>query len=179
MSLSPIDFFHASATGPRWRRRLLTPPAFLVFLAVVLAPVWAGLATDRALALPPLFPGPLGVALGAAALALGVPLVGWCVALFVRHRGTPVPVNPPRELVVTGPYAWSRNPMVTGVQAILFGVGFLLHSMGIALLWVPGFWALMALELKLVEEPELERRFGEAYRAYRDRVPMFVPRPPR
>jgi protein-S-isoprenylcysteine O-methyltransferase Ste14 len=55
-------------------------------------------------------------------------------------------------------------------------VGFLLHSVGIALIWTPAYALVHVAELKWVEEPELERRFGSAYAEYRARVPMFIPR---
>jgi hypothetical protein len=67
--------------------------------------------------------------------------------------------------------------MLTGVFAALFGTGLLLRSPSLVLLWAPVYALLHVLELKWVEEPELERRFGVAYRAYRDAVPMFVPLP--
>ena len=102
-----------------------------------------------------------------------------CVSLFAKAKGTPVPFNPPREFVVSGPYAWVRNPMLTGAFACLFGVGFLLHSLSIVLLWIPLFVVANVVELKRVEEPELERRFGASYVEYRNRVPMFFPRSPR
>ncbi len=68
--------------------------------------------------------------------------------------------------------------MLTGVFAFLFGMGFLLHSVSIVVIWTPVFVIVNVLELKFIEEPELERRFGERYREYRRRVPMFVPRAP-
>jgi protein-S-isoprenylcysteine O-methyltransferase Ste14 len=136
----------------------------------------AGRVSDRALSLPGLLPGLLGVSVGALLVIAGVALWGWCLVLFWRARGTPVPVNPPRELVVAGPYGWVRNPMLTGVFATLFGLGFILHSVSVVLVWTPLFVLGSAVELKLVEEPELERRLGSAYVEYRRRVAMFVPR---
>ena len=65
--------------------------------------------------------------------------------------------------------------MMTGVFAFMFGIGFLLHSVSMVCVWLPVFVVLNVLELKMVEEPELERRFGESYIEYRRRVPMFVP----
>ena len=67
--------------------------------------------------------------------------------------------------------------MLTGVFLALFGVGVLLHSFSIVLFWTPGYILVHVVGLKLVEEPELERRFGVAYTEYRERVPMFFPRP--
>jgi hypothetical protein len=86
------------------------------------------------------------------------------------------PTGPPTELVVQGPYIWTRNPMLTGVFTGLFGLGVLLHSVGMVLISIPAYILLHVIELKLVEEPELERRFGTDYSDYRRRVPMFWPR---
>ncbi|MEJ2236799.1 MAG: isoprenylcysteine carboxylmethyltransferase family protein, partial [Gemmatimonadales bacterium] len=85
------------------------------------------------------------------------------------------PFNPPTELVVEGPYVWTRNPMLTGVFTALFGVGVLLHSVGMVLISIPAYILVHVIHLKLVEEPELERRFGTSYSEYRGRVPMFWP----
>ena len=174
--MKPVDVFYSVTTGPEHRRKLLTPVGLLVFTAVFLLPVVLGLLTDRALGWPRLLPGAPGWAVGIPLLAAGGLLWGWCVVLFWQARGTPVPFNPPRELVVTGPYAWVRNPMLTGVFACLFGLGFCLHSLALVVIWAPLFVLANAIEIQHVEEPELERRIGASYSEYRRRVPMFVPR---
>lgn len=171
------DFVHSVATGPNRRRELLTPVGLLIFGATLTIVIVGGLFTDRWLGLPALLPGNLGVVVGVAILTAGVLLSGWCVALFWKARGMPIPVNPPKELIVRGPYAWIRNPMLTGVFGMLFGLGLLLHSLGIALIWTPAYVLVQLAELKWVEEPELTRRFGSAYADYRAQVPMFIPRP--
>lgn len=170
------DLFHSIATGPKRRRELLTPLGLLIFGSTLAVVIVGGFYTDRWLDLPKLLPGLLGVILGLPILAAGALLCGWCVARFFRARGTPVPMNPPKELIVSGPYAWVRNPMVTGVLGALFGLGLLLHSIGIALIWTPAYVLVHLIELKRVEEPELTRRFGAAYAEYKERVPMFIPR---
>lgn len=174
--LGLADYFHSVATGSRRRRELLTPLGLLIFggsLAVVIA---GGVYTDRWLELPALMPGVVGAALGVLLLTAGASLCGWCVVCFLKARGTPVPLNPPDELIVSGPYALVRNPMLTGVFGALVGLGLLLHSVGIALIWTPAYALVHMAELKWVEEPELARRFGSAYEEYRARVPMFIPR---
>ena len=174
--MSLVDLVHALATGPKRRRERLTPLGLLIFGGTLAVVIGGGRLTDRWLDLPPLLPGAAGVVGGVAVLAAGSWLCGWCVAHFVRARGTPVPVHPPDALIVSGPYARVRNPMLTGVFAALVGVGLLLHSVGIVAIWTPAYALAHLAELKWVEEPELVRRFGTAYEEYRKRVPMFVPR---
>jgi protein-S-isoprenylcysteine O-methyltransferase Ste14 len=172
----PHEIFYAVATGPQRRRRLLTPVGLLIFTGLLLLVVYGSLFTDRALDLPRLFPGAAGSVIGAFLLAGGLPLWAWCILAFRRAKGTAVPFNPPRELVVVGPYACVRNPMLSGVFACLFGLGFILHSLSMVLVWTPVFLMMNVIGLKVIEEPELELRFGASYRDYRRRVPMFLPR---
>jgi protein-S-isoprenylcysteine O-methyltransferase Ste14 len=175
--MSIADFFHEVATGPKRRRTLLTPVGFLAFGGSLVVVIAGGLLTDRALGLPRLMPGTMGLVVGTPFLVAGALLSGWCVVRFWRARGTPIPVNPPKELIASGPYAWVRNPMLTGVLGALFGLGLVLHSIGVTLIWTPAYVLLHLIELKRVEEPELERRFGASYMEYKKRVPMFIPRP--
>ena len=147
-----------------------------MFFGMLLLLVLGSLYMDSVLGFPKLIPGPIGTLIGAILLSLGLIIWVWCVVWFSKAKGTPVPFNPPRELVTVGPYAWSRNPMLTGVFAFLFGIGFMLHSVSMAFVWTPVFIIFNVIELKVIEEPELERRFGESYVEYRRRVPMFVPR---
>jgi protein-S-isoprenylcysteine O-methyltransferase Ste14 len=174
--MSIADFFHKVATGPKRRRRLLTPVGFLAFGGSLVVVIAGGLLTDRALNFPRLLPGAMGLVVGGPLLAAGALLCGWCVVRFWRARGTPIPLNPPEELIASGPYAWVRNPMLSGVLGTLFGLGLVLHSIGVTLIWTPAYVLLHLLELKRVEEPELERRFGASYIEYKKRVPMFIPR---
>ena len=103
-------------------------------------------------------------------------LAGTSASRFFRARGTPVPFNPPKDLVVAGPYRWSRNPMMTGLLMAMLGGAFMLRSAALAAIFVPVVALLMYLVIRFVEEPELEQRFGEAYRRYRAATPRFVPR---
>jgi len=175
--MSLLRVFHSVATGSRWKRELLTPVGFLIFGGTLAAVLLLGLYTDNVLRMPQLLPGSVGVTPGLVFIVLGSLLCGWCVFRFRVARGTPVPFNPPQELIVVGPYLWMRNPMVTGVFGLLFGVGLLLHSVSIVLIWTPLYILAHVIELKNVEEPELELRFGEAYAEYKRSVPMFIPRP--
>jgi len=174
--MRPDELFYKIATGSKRLRLILTPVGLVVFFGMLLLIIFESLFIDRALGFPELLSGLIGTLIGVVLLSLGLIYWVWCIVWFSRAKGTPVPFNPPRELVTAGPYAWSRNPMLTGVFAFLFGIGFSLHSVSMVFVWTPAFIIFNVLELKLVEEPELERRFGKSYIEYKRRVPMFLPK---
>ena len=90
-------------------------------------------------------------------------------------RGTPLPIDTARELVTTGPYALVRNPMaVTGLSQGI-GVALLIGSWA-AIAYVVAGGLLWHVLVRPMEEAELEERFGESYRAYKQRVALWLPR---
>jgi protein-S-isoprenylcysteine O-methyltransferase Ste14 len=106
----------------------------------------------------------------------GLALVTWCIGLFARvGKGTLAPWDPTSKLVAVGPYRFTRNPMITGVATILTGEALLFGSWHLAL-WAVTFIALNHIYFLIVEEPGLERRFGESYLEYKRAVPRWVPR---
>lgn len=118
----------------------------------------------------------LPVLLGLALIAAGFALWLWTVRLFARvGKGTLAPWDPTRHLVVQGPYRHVRNPMITAVLAILAGEAALFGSLPL-LLWFAAFFAANWAFFRLQEEPGLERRFGDEYRAYKGEVPRWLPR---
>jgi protein-S-isoprenylcysteine O-methyltransferase Ste14 len=171
-----ISVLHRAATGTRRTRNLLTPVGLAVFAAFAAAFVVAARVADTMLGLPSLLPEGARLPLSIAVMAVGAILTLWSAAHFLTARGTPVPFNPPPTVVTTGPYRHVRNPMLTGVFVLLLGVGLLLGSPSLVLVFLPLFIAFNVWELKHIEEPELVRRLGDAYVAYRNRTPMFLPR---
>jgi len=133
------------------------------------------LQVDKLLNLPKLFAGPLNIILSVPLLFLASLIIGWSVLTFLRVKGTPVPFNPPPKLVTTGPYAHMRNPMLTGIFFLLFGLGALFGSLSLLVLFTPLFILVNVWELKAIEEPELAKRLGEEYFEYRKITPMFIP----
>jgi protein-S-isoprenylcysteine O-methyltransferase Ste14 len=113
---------------------------------------------------------------GGFALAIGVTLFVASLRRFIWiGGGTLAPWDPPRHLVVVGPYRYVRNPMISGVTFVVFGEALMLRS------WPHFLWALLFLVNNLLwipfyEEPQLERRFGDDYRTYRRHVRRFIPR---
>ena len=106
----------------------------------------------------------------------GLLLFGASLRRFATEgEGTLAPWDPPRRLVVRGPYRYVRNPMISGVVMVLFGEAALLLSPA-HLDWALIFLGINALYIPLLEEPLLALRFGEAYREYCRHVPRLVPR---
>ncbi len=123
---------------------------------------------------PPL--GLLPAVVGCALVGLGVVLVYKTVALFATDgKGTLAPWDPPRKFVVRGPYRYVRNPMISGVLSILVGEAILFGSVPL-LLWFAAFFAINALVIPLIEEPQLENRFGSDYLSYKREVPRWFPK---
>jgi protein-S-isoprenylcysteine O-methyltransferase Ste14 len=123
--------------------------------------------------------GPLGLVptlVGGVLVGLGVLLVYQTVSLFVTvGKGTLAPWDPPRALVIRGPYQYVRNPMISGVLAILLGEAIFFGSFPV-LTWFLLFFAINALIMPLIEEPLLEDRFGSDYADYKRAVPRWVPK---
>ena len=107
---------------------------------------------------------------------IGIIILLWSFWNFLKEgRGTPAPVDPPKELVATGFYRYVRNPMYVGILATILG-----HF-----LWF-GYWNLLIYAVVVFfafhtfvtyyEEPTLKSKFGASYEDYRRKVPRWIPR---
>jgi protein-S-isoprenylcysteine O-methyltransferase Ste14 len=171
-----VDFFYRAAIGPRKIRRLLTPVFAAIFFCLILCAIGLSFFLDRFFGFARFIPEPFGMAVSLPFLAGGIWLWLWSVARFLKMKGTPVPVNPPPVLMTDGPYAYSRNPMLTGVFLFLAGIGIWSGSLSLSFIVTPAVVFVSILEFRCIEEPELERRFGKAYTEYRKRTPIIIPR---
>ncbi|HUQ84202.1 MAG TPA: isoprenylcysteine carboxylmethyltransferase family protein [Gemmatimonadaceae bacterium] len=97
------------------------------------------------------------------------------LTMVMRGRGTPLPIDGPRHLVVTGPYAWVRNPMAIAGLSQGLAVAIWLRS-PLVVAYVIAGGALWHWLVRPLEEAHLLASFGEEYRAYRETVPLWVPR---
>jgi protein-S-isoprenylcysteine O-methyltransferase Ste14 len=159
------------------RNILLTTAATILVpgVAVVLVPYWILQITGGVT--PPAV-GLLEVVSVLLAL-FGAAMVVWVSIVFVTHGGgTPVPIEPPRNFVAAGLYRFVRNPMYFGALLALFAEAVLFRSLWI-LLYAGMLWLALHTFTVLLEEPQLERRFGETYREYRRRTPRWIPRRPK
>jgi protein-S-isoprenylcysteine O-methyltransferase Ste14 len=171
-----ITFFYGHASTQGKHKILLTFLGGCFFCCILSLVIFLALLSDKWLGLQAWLPSPINLILSIPLLAAGIWLWLWSVLTFFTSKGTPVPVSPPPKLVDSGPYAYSRNPMLSGVFLMLFGVGFLLQSPSLVVIFTPLFMAIAALEFKMIEEPELEKRLGAPYVAYRKKVGMFFPK---
>lgn len=114
--------------------------------------------------------------LGWIILIFGLLFLFWSIILFYRiGKGTLAPWNPTSNLVISGPYRLVRNPMIVGVLNTLIGEGLAFGQVNI-LYWAILFFFMCSAYFVFVEEPELEKRFGEDYVKYRRNVSRWVPR---
>ena len=77
--------------------------------------------------------------------------------------------------MVTGPYRYIRNPMNTGVLFILLGLSLLATSPAMSV-WVAFLFVIYTLIFIFIEEPSLEKRFGDNYLLYKANVGRWIPR---
>jgi protein-S-isoprenylcysteine O-methyltransferase Ste14 len=170
-----VDVVYDIAKGRRAIRYVLTPLGFVVFLGMVAVLIILAPLVDTFLGFPRFLPLSLHLWISLPVIACGAFLVMWSMFHFLKVKGTPVPFDPPPQVVTTGPYRYVRNPMLSGLCILMFGLGGLMRSWSLTFIIVPLFIVFNILELKIIEEPELVKRLGDDYVKYRNRTPMFIP----
>jgi protein-S-isoprenylcysteine O-methyltransferase Ste14 len=118
---------------------------------------------------------PPRVQIGCLLVIAGIAIDAWAIAAFFRFRTTIDPMHPERatQLITTGLYRFTRNPMYLGLLLVLTGWACLLGSAG-PLLVLPLFvWIISALQI-VPEEAAMAERFGAAYASYAQRVPRWI-----
>lgn len=149
------------------------PLAYYAFCSVI----------DGLLKLPPLSAALLNVYpfLTAFSVVVGLFWIFWAYSyLHFVGLGSPVEafqvaLHPTQQLVTTGPYAYSRNPMFLGVLFLLLAVA--LNGRSVTGLLLLPIILLVGLEyIRAYEEPALRKRFGDEYKQYRRSVPALIPR---
>jgi protein-S-isoprenylcysteine O-methyltransferase Ste14 len=116
---------------------------------------------------------------------LGWPMIAGALALIASAEwtfltvggATGTPGDVPHRLVAHGPYRWLRNPLYLSGSALFFGIALVAKSptiLTLALAWAIGLHSFVML----IEEPQLERRYGASYREYKRTVPRWIPRRP-
>lgn len=159
------------STAALWAKSLLNALLFFIIFMILLP-----LAADWLWPAPVPLPYWLRLLAGAVLFGAGVAIWMVCLDVFSRQgRGTPFPLDAPRRLVTSGPFAVIRNPIMAGELLVIWAEALFFSIAGI---FVYAGLATLAghLAVVYVEEPELQERFGEQYEAYCRRVPRWFPK---
>jgi protein-S-isoprenylcysteine O-methyltransferase Ste14 len=130
---------------------------------------------DQRFPLPEFYYGLVNLFIGLVFMVVGWLLANWTVKVqFSLGKGTPIPLLATQKLIVKGPYTYCRNPMALGTAFFYLGVAIWLGSIsavGLGLIYPAG----ILIYIKLIEEKELEDRFGSEYLAYKRNTPFLIP----
>jgi len=170
-----INLIYKAATGTKRIRMILTPLVGFIFSCIVLSLIVFSFFLDQFFGFPEFISKPFSIVISAPFIIIGSFLWLWSAWKFLKTKGTPVPVNPPPKLVTDGPYAYSRNPMMTGLFMVMAGIGIFFGSITLTFIMTPLFVFVAILEFKYIEEPELAMRFGKEYAEYKKKTPIIIP----
>ncbi|HMG96940.1 MAG TPA: isoprenylcysteine carboxylmethyltransferase family protein, partial [Gemmatimonadaceae bacterium] len=146
------------------------------FSVAVLVPLWLARNNNTSPVIGTTGPQMLVQVVGLLLLAVGLILFSAALRNFVTEgEGTLAPWDPPRRLVVRGPYRYVRNPMISGVVFVLFGEALTLLSRP-HFIWALIFLVVNSIYIPLLEETGLRQRFGDSYVEYCRHVPRLIPR---
>ena len=125
---------------------------------------------------PPFFDLDATRAVGILLIVAGLPGIVDSFARFaLQGLGTPAPIAPTQNLVVTGLYRYVRNPIYVALVAIILGQAVLFGDQ--RLLGYGAFlWLAFHIFVLAYEEPTLGETYGAEYQEYRTNVPRWIPR---
>ena len=131
---------------------------------------------DQWLRLPEFYYGQINSLIGLLFIVVGWLFANWTVKVqFSAGKGTPIPLMATQKLVIKKPYHYCRNPMSLGTAIFYLGIALWLGSisaLGLGLVYPAG----ILIYIKLIEERELQERFGSEYLEYKRRTPFLIPR---
>ena|SRR5215472_9211497 len=145
------------------------PPPLVFLGAILLGVIIQRMATPLALSVG----AGLRVAAGVLILVCGVSLIFSARIFFTRTGQSPIPWKPTPELILRGPYRFTRNPMYVGATLFVIGLGLALNNLWISLFAAPALLAVHFIAV-LPEERYLNEKFGESYRSFLARVRRYL-----
>jgi protein-S-isoprenylcysteine O-methyltransferase Ste14 len=151
--------------------RAITFATIFVALLLIYVPAnllsWSGIVSPTTIDVQQV----VGVIVG----TIGIGLAIWCVLVFALvGEGTPAPFDPPRKLVIRGPYRFVRNPMYVGAGLALAGASLYYESWSV-FAYAGVFLVLSHAFVVLYEEPTLRRTYEQEYEEYCRRVRRWLP----
>lgn len=151
---------------------LIFPITIPVFLIMVVPQV------DNYLGISSFFYGLGNIIIGVMAIVIGGIVAIWTIVIQISlASGTPFPMLPTKKLLMVGPFKYCRNPMTLGTIIAYAGIAILIGSFS-ALGSVAIFAAILVCYLKIIEEKELQMRFGSEYIEYKKKTPFIIPGKP-
>jgi protein-S-isoprenylcysteine O-methyltransferase Ste14 len=106
----------------------------------------------------------------------GAVIYFWCLWNFmIKGKGTPLPIDAPKSLVVQGLYRYIRNPMYVGVLLVIAGWAIFFWTINL-LVYGIAVWIIFHLFALVIEEPILKRKFGSDYEEYCRNVGRWLPK---
>ena len=120
--------------------------------------------------------GGSGSIFGLVAVVIGLILHFWCVRdFYVSGKGTLAPWDPPKNMVSTGLYQFTRNPMYLAVLLIILGLAIVFESSRL-FLYLGVMAIIFYLRVFFNEERWLEAQFGQEWAQYKSDIPRWMPR---
>ena len=164
-----------TSTKSRVTARLL-PIFVFIFLFPTLLFLIPKFLLDRWLILPTLGETAVRPIIGSVLIVLGVFFLLWTTkAQREIGKGTPMPLMATQKLIIQKPYSYCRNPLFFGLLNFYFGISIVIGSIS-SVVVVTIFSAIILSYVKLIEEKELEKRFGDDYMVYKRITPFLFPR---
>jgi protein-S-isoprenylcysteine O-methyltransferase Ste14 len=164
----------ASSSVP-WRRRAwgLRLLIMVVVLVVVSFGRHAGVGLAASISGVLLFhPGVVGQWLGVGLMVIGIGFAFWARAHLGRNWGIPMSLREGHELVTSGPYAYVRHPIYTGLMLAMIGTALAMGLLGLVFFAVAFAYFLVSAR---TEEKMMLAQFPDTYPAYRRRTKMLIP----
>jgi protein-S-isoprenylcysteine O-methyltransferase Ste14 len=153
----------------------------LIFVVIPLITYILGKFVDGALELPAFPPFPWNMLLGSVIFVLGLS-IGIKSTRLLYRLGEGLPWGEAhedsrtRKLVTRGLYTYTRNPMILGYSLLPCGMGIMFRSIGMTTSITTIVLVINVVIVKIKEEPNLEKRFGETYQDYKRKTPFLIPR---
>lgn len=157
-----------SSSAERGARVRFPPP--LIFFACILLGMGFQYAVTPA---PVPVARPISAMGGVVILLIGLGIIASARILFMRTGQHPAPWRPSPELILKGPYRFTRNPMYLGITLLELGLGLAVNNLWIALFAAPALLAVHFIAV-LPEERYLSEKFGESYKAYLTQVRRYL-----
>jgi protein-S-isoprenylcysteine O-methyltransferase Ste14 len=130
---------------------------------------------DKIIGIGSFYVGYGNIMIGVIAIFMGGFFAIWTITAQIKlASGTPFPMLPTQKLLIIGPFKYCRNPMTLGTIIAYSGVAIWVGSY-MALFAVAIFALILLVYLKLIEEKELEMRFGQEYLEYKKNTPFILP----